>query len=753
MDQADIPALLSRLASDEDAARKMAVFKLQTSINDPSFADVFISSGGLVVLRRLIMTSAGNTLAYSLQSLTRLLEVDMGWDIFEGPSASELVERVVELIVTNPLVNILRGAMAILVALVGHSQSGGPESPLRTPGTFGFRALKPAVAVYPQFLELVVQQLHSADHALCANALMMINALIRDALTSTTAPVTSGGKAAEDWPKLMKRLQDLGLIKAVYKLMQSSALQDLAHPALEFQSLSKVLLRKWREMRVDLEHPEHRRSLKSIHLSSAPERAFSGHARDESDDTIASSKEGRKHNPEKWRRLGFETESPAQDFEVAGFLGMMDLADYIRKYEDKFQKLLMEQGTRPLYERCPVARASLAVTMILYEHFEVDKTDLEDVRGYQAGDVKNYDKLYKPLVLQWPRLHAAGLNSFFRVWKATGAMQEDFNKVAELIRIMIEQVVGQATRTKDILEVEEDVQELDVVRLRELQMEALEMSFDESWGQHLYQVREVLKQEALQFVKEQRVRCLLQGAWFNRPSQLETLDPSLKPEPRPWRFAKLSHNRRFLHYADFQSLMAQDPGLDCLNEKVDLSTISSVVSNVLSLSLKDSDARSVASGVTVQNPAGEKTTTKITICSFGADPAKSSTSISGSGVEGGGGAGEEGSEGSGEATREGEDGGGGGGSGGGSDTKETPILTLWPMSNSVASEWLDGLLMLLNQAPITTETSKLVNFVSDYGLKIRLLNVRMNTAFEGPLPGAGMIPSREGLDEDYFYEV
>lgn len=81
------------------------------------------------------------------------------------------------------------------------------------------------------------------------------------------------------------------------------------------------------------------------------------------------------------------------------------------------------------------------------------------------------------------------------------------------------------------------------------------------------------------------------------------------------------------------------------------------------------------------------------------------------------------------------------------------MLTLWPMSHSLASEWLDGLLMLLNQAPITAETSKLINLVSDYGLKIRLLNVRMDSSFEGPPPGAGVVPSREGLDEDYFFEV
>jgi hypothetical protein len=289
MDQADIPALLARLASDEDAARKMAVFKLQSSINDPAFADVFISSGGLVILRRLIMTTAGNTLAYSLQSLTRLLEVDMGWDIFDGPSSSDLVERIVELIVTNPLVNILRGAMSILVALVGRSQSssGGlvtapiptssfatgisSNSPrtagpaVRTPGTFGFRALKPAVAVYPQFFELVIQQLQSADHALCANALMLVNALIRDAVSTDgscgSSGVHKGAGAGEEWSKFIKRLQDLGLIRAVYNLLQSSALQDLAHPLLEFQALTKVLLRKWRDVRVDLERPEHRRAL------------------------------------------------------------------------------------------------------------------------------------------------------------------------------------------------------------------------------------------------------------------------------------------------------------------------------------------------------------------------------------------------------------------------------------------------------------------------------------------------------------
>ncbi len=61
--------------------------------------------------------------------------------------------------------------------------------------------------------------------------------------------------------------------------------------------------------------------------------------------------------------------------------------------------------------------------------------------------------------------------------------------------------------------------------------------------------------------------------------------------------------------------------------------------------------------------------------------------------------------------------------------------------------------MLLNQAPITAETNKLVSLVGEYGSKIRLLNVRIDAAYVGPEPGAGVIPSRDGLDDDYYYEV
>ena len=461
-----------------------------------------------------------------------------------------------ELVVTHPLVNILRGAMSILVAVVSHPHTSASKT--AQPDSFGFSALKPAIEVYPQFLEMLVSRLSSADHALCANALQLINSLMREAITNDSEA---------DWPRFIKRLEDLGVIKAVYALMQSTALQDLAHPALEFQALSKVLLKKWRNVPFDMHKNDHRRALKCLHLASKPEPV--PEQSEDGDDSTNS-----KHRPEKWRRLGFESETPQWEFKETGYLGMMDLTLYVRKHEDSYQKVLLEQSTKPWDDRCPIARASLAVTALLYDHFEIDKSDPDDAKGYLALESRSgFDKVFKPLILQWPRLHIAGLQAFLRLWKATGAKQEDFSKMVNLVRILIEVTIGPATRLKDLKEVEDEMEGYQLPDLRRTQMEFLELAYEDTWGHHLRQVKDELNHEALQFVKEQRIRCLLQGAWFpNGLGYKAEAGPVTKQDlkrsvPSSYRYVRLSHNRRYLHYADFESQGDDEPELDSLSER------------------------------------------------------------------------------------------------------------------------------------------------------------------------------------------
>ena len=464
--------------------------------------------------------------------------------------------------------------MSILVSIVSHPYTGGKTASESEQSLSGFRALRPAIAVYPQFLEMLVSRLSSADHALCANSLQLINSLMRDAVTN---------ESELQWSKFIQKLQDLGVIRAVYVLMQGTALQDNAHPLIEFQSLTKFLLRKWRGVPLDLAKQEHRRTLKGIYLTGNPDKYYSdgsdavagaaslvmeSNNSNNTDNSGSQRRSKKRSSSEKWRRLGFETETPEKEFEHVGFLGMMDLADYVKSHQDEFQKLLLEQSTKPAAQRCPIARASLAVTSILYEHFEVDNCDIEDTKSYMLLESSsNLDELFKPLLLHWTRLHVAGLHSFFRLWKATGAMvADDFEKVAELVRILIESVVGGAPRTRDIQDVEEDLAKYDCSRLRSLQMNLFELSYESAWGQHLRQMREELNQEALQFIKEQRIRCLLQGAWF--PS--DTCSSSKSETGNPYHsyiYVQLSHNRRYLHFGYFDCVDAKVPELDSLPDR------------------------------------------------------------------------------------------------------------------------------------------------------------------------------------------
>ncbi|TQS36530.1 hypothetical protein Golomagni_03018 [Golovinomyces magnicellulatus] len=711
MDQAEIPGILTSLQSNEDAIRKLAAFKLQTSINDPSLADVFISSGGLQVLCKSIMDTNGNTLAYSLAALSRLLEVEMGWEIFELNGAGALIERIVGLIVTHPLVNTLRGAISVLVAVVCHSQSS--RDSVQASDKFGFRALEPAIAVYPQFFEMVVSQLHSADHLLCANSLMLLNALIRDAVSRKEFSEDKTGKSnvsGVEWRQLISKLEEIGIVQAAYNLMQSSSLQDMAHPLLEFQTVSKLLLKKRRDIEIDLQNVEHQDMLEKVFLSSQDEEGdsqskFFGNFETEI---------GKEQDSEKWRRIGFQTENPALDFEHTGLLGMMDLVHFVTNDRDNFQKFIKEQYTRPVEKRCPIARASLSVTEILYKHFEIDRSDLEDPKTHLTLDaVKNYEKLLKPFVLQWSRIHVKALYSFIHLWKQVKADKEEFVKVAELLHILVEKVLAEALRTKDIQEIEEELSEFDYHKLREFQIDMMDTVFEDEWGQHLSQIRGELRDEALQFLKEQRIRILLQGSWF----PLSEADDNVKDvqneqtSPPMWRYVKLSHNRRYLHYNDFETRAVKDPVLDILNEKIDLRTVSSVVSNVSETSNKSSGISTLTTEINNRPSETQPILTRITIKGYintlDGEPQDSDLSNAA--------------------------------------TTEKPLLILLSTSHSVASAWLDGLLMLLNQVPITSETNELIDFVCDYGLKIKLLNVRMED-FVDPPDDAGVIPSREEMD-------
>lgn len=80
----DVATLIAGLTSESESARKYAVYKLQSLLSDPSFADAFVQGEGLESLRHAVLETNGNTQAYALGSLDALLELDMGWDAVDA---------------------------------------------------------------------------------------------------------------------------------------------------------------------------------------------------------------------------------------------------------------------------------------------------------------------------------------------------------------------------------------------------------------------------------------------------------------------------------------------------------------------------------------------------------------------------------------------------------------------------------------------------------------------------------------------
>lgn len=233
-------------------------------------------------------------------------------------------------------------------------------------------------------------------------------------------------------------------------------------------------------------------------------------------------------------------------------------------------------------------------------------------------------------------------------------------------------------------------------------------------------LRQSIHTESVQFLKEQRIRCLLQGSWFPVISaSLNDSQPSIdmqKPVVSSWRFVRLSHDRNYLHYASHPQRLGREPSTHELPHRIDLNTVSSVDSNV-SRSPFPIDTELQASQKPVNGlsekqtpPTQANTVTSLTL--YG-----TSSSL-------------------------------------GTPGQEKVLLELSSGSSSRASEWLDGLLMLLDQQPITADTNKLIDVLEGWSLKYRMINLRWEdvdwdraqTREEKELPP-------RPTDRDYWYDM
>lgn len=283
----------------------------------------------------------------------------------------------------------------------------------------------------------------------------------------------------------------------------------------------------------------------------------------------------------KWRRLGFANENVAKDFAKTGWLGLECCETYVRCDPEAFATLMLEQISRPESKRCPWGRASIEVAEILVDHW-----------GARSG--QSASRHFTPFLLSFARIHHLALRFFFRMWTDSGAAAADFDRVAALVRSQVKaSLVDESSRSW--LDVEKSFLESEYSVVRDRQMREMELEDDFEANPSIIALREKLYRENWEFMRRQRVQCLLDGAWFRvagstrfgsaavgadattpgqtTPSRKTAATNGTPASLKPWRFYRLSSSKRLLHYCESSEPHAVRNGLDDLPNRIDLAQV------------------------------------------------------------------------------------------------------------------------------------------------------------------------------------
>lgn len=628
--------------------------------------------------------------------------------------------QVVRTLVSQERINVCRPATAILKRLVlngsregssgvgdgdGGGDAGGADTTDADAGSAAASVVgRPAFApVYerisrePAFLTTLVHRLSSPDATLCLYSLSLLNSLMRH----VTEPL---------FDEFTTELDKLGTSRAVARLMDSSQHhrggEEMASSILEYQAnVVRVLHRRLRTA-VTASDKRHVTALTYIWRQ----------AKIDVEETVAvtAGSAGIAASParkSKWRRLGFSNENVAKDFASTGWLGLECCESFVRSDPDGYASTILEQINRPAAKRCPWGRASTQVTEILADYWEISS-------GYTTST------RFLPLLLSFQRVHHLALRFFLRMWNDCGASSpDDFPRVAAMVRSQVKEIFSNDSIDDAALVSWHDVEaaflESDYRAIRARQMRELH-DVDDDWASRasVRGLRNRLYRESFEFVRQQRVQCLLEGGWFRvegvaggeghaaapaaaatRPSTTlrrtatrddnNVVHAAPPSSSRPWRFMRLSPNKRSLHYTD-----AREPhafvrsGLEDLTERIELSQVSDVVAAT----------KSTTSGAQDEGVS-----------------ASSTFSLQ-------------------------------------STLQDTPLCTLTAPTSWQYAEWIDGLSMLLKGDAATVhtqETAEYIQTLTDIAVKVKLLDLtgeKLGGGGGGTANGDGNALANGGVD-------
>ncbi|ROL51641.1 Engulfment and cell motility protein 3 [Anabarilius grahami] len=152
-----------------------------------------------------------------------------------------------------------------------------------------------------------------------------------------------------------------------------------------------------------------------------------------------------------------------------------------------------------------------------------------------------------------------------KTWKEMRATQEDFDKVMQVVREQITRTLSSKPTSLELFKNKVNALNYsEILKLR--QTERLHQ--EETLSPPVLELKERLKPELLELIRQQRLNRLCHGTLFRKIS-------SRRRQDKLW-YCRLSPNHKVLHYGDVEE-ETEMPSIEALQEKIPVADIKSVV--------------------------------------------------------------------------------------------------------------------------------------------------------------------------------
>ncbi|XP_012725698.2 engulfment and cell motility protein 3 [Fundulus heteroclitus] len=511
-------ALKKGIQSADGGVRCESLKELATISRDVTFAQEFINRGGHTLLVKIVEDSKENNQIMT-HTLTGFMELmDHGIVSWENLSAV-FIKKISGFVSSRSTDEAMQQvSLDILENMVLSSRKL-------------FLQVKQEVT-----MEKLIAHLQVENQQIQTKAMALLMALLQTADDL-------------DRQEIFAFLNKKNLRQYIYKniILGSSPIQDeMAHYLYVLQSLTLNLLEARMRTPLDCYSQEHRDILHGLRQA-----AFET----ESENSLSHERR-RSLCAKEFKKLGFSNNSnPGQDLvrTPPGLLALETMHYFAARYPDAYSRFVLENSSREDKHECPFARSSIQLTLILCEILRIGEAPSETGSSYHPIFFSQ-DRLLEELFCVCIQL----LN---KTWKEMRATQEDFDKVMQVVKEQITRTLASRPTSLELFKNKVNALNYsEILKLR--QTERLHQ--EETLAPPVLELKERLKPELLELIRQQRLNRLCQGTMFRKIS-------SRRRQDKLW-YCRLSPNHKMLHYGDVEE-EAESPAIETLQEKIPVADI------------------------------------------------------------------------------------------------------------------------------------------------------------------------------------